>query len=366
MNCPDIKEKLSAYLDGMTDPAEKAAIEKHLSSCRQCSTDLAELGKTVGRLRALEGVEPPPWLSRKIMARIREEKQKKGFIQRLFYPLHVKVPIQALATVLIAVITVYIFKTLQPDVLQQPVSSVEQKTAAAPERARQAEPPAAGVPAPAREKDHIDIPEEALRKEAAPLADYDPGTRPAPEEMIVPQQERMLREQAEKRASGGMEKTGDVSGVVRLPLDATEAGKSQLRASAPAAPAPPAASKKPAVLYSKRDVAPDDIAKVLEVAVASEVRDRVVLEVEYYVSERVEGRVSMSIFPDIPEWTASGIAVAQGRRVVRVPLEFSSSEGALALESSSLTIEMSATGKNEPRATLLRMVIPYRKTWSRP
>lgn len=359
MNCPDIKEKLSAYLDGMTDPAEKAAIEQHLSSCRQCSAYRAELEKTVGRLRNLEGIEPPPWLSQKVMARIREEKQKKGFIQKLFYPLHVKVPIHALATVLIAVITVYIFKAIQPEVLQQPVAPAEQMSKAMPESGRRAEIPATQAPAPARKQDRMAIPEEARRKEAAPLADYAPVTRPAPEEMIVPQQ-------AEKRALGEMEKTGDVSGASRLPLDATEAGKSQLRASAPAAPAPLAVSKKPAVLFSRRDVVPDDIAKVLEVAVATEARNRVVLEVEYYVSKRVEGRVSMSIFPNIPEWTASEIAIAQGRRVVRVPLEFSSSEGALVRESSNLTIEMSAAGKNEPRATLLRMVIPYRKIWSRP
>ena len=64
-------------------------------------------------------VEPPPFLEQRIMSRIREEAgQKKGLLRRLFYPLHIKVPIQALASILIAVIGFYVYQTGEPEMKQ--------------------------------------------------------------------------------------------------------------------------------------------------------------------------------------------------------------------------------------------------------
>jgi hypothetical protein len=60
------------------------------------------------------------------MARIRSEvKPKKGLVQKLFYPLYIKLPIQAVAAVLIAVTTLYIFKTIQPEMKFVKVPSEE-------------------------------------------------------------------------------------------------------------------------------------------------------------------------------------------------------------------------------------------------
>ncbi len=64
----------------------------------------------------LKDVEPPAWLTQKVMAKIKAEVQpKKRIIQKLFYPLHIKLPLEAVVTALIAVITIYIFKTMQPE-----------------------------------------------------------------------------------------------------------------------------------------------------------------------------------------------------------------------------------------------------------
>jgi hypothetical protein len=78
-------------------------------------------------LKNLKEVEPPPWMTQKIMARVREEAEsKRGFIQKLFYPLHIKVPLEAFATVLIAVVAVYVFKAAEPEMKSlQPPSSKE-------------------------------------------------------------------------------------------------------------------------------------------------------------------------------------------------------------------------------------------------
>ena len=126
MECSDIRERLSAFLEGIASPEEKRLIEQHLPSCQPCSTVLEDLRKTVGLVKELEEVEPPPWLKEKVMSRVRaEEKAKRGIFQRLFYPLHIKVPIEALAAVLIAVMGVYIFQAVKPEIkdLQVPLET---------------------------------------------------------------------------------------------------------------------------------------------------------------------------------------------------------------------------------------------------
>jgi hypothetical protein len=46
------------------------------------------------------------------MARVREEAEsRKGILERLFYPFHIKIPIEALATCLVVVLAVYMYKT---------------------------------------------------------------------------------------------------------------------------------------------------------------------------------------------------------------------------------------------------------------
>jgi len=117
MECSKTQEKLSAYIDGILAPDEKALVEEHLKSCQKCSAAFANIKKIIEHVKSLEEVEPPFWLTHKIMARVRSEaEQKKGIMQKLFHPLYIKVPIGAVATIAIAVTTFYIFKTIEHEV----------------------------------------------------------------------------------------------------------------------------------------------------------------------------------------------------------------------------------------------------------
>jgi hypothetical protein len=119
MECNDIKEKLSAHIDNQLSVEEHALIDKHLKNCSHCSLVYEEFKQTVARMKGLEEVEPPSWLEQKIMAKVREEaEQKKGFLQKLLYPLHVKIPLQAAATVAICVVAFFVFKTIEPEIKQ--------------------------------------------------------------------------------------------------------------------------------------------------------------------------------------------------------------------------------------------------------
>jgi hypothetical protein len=122
----------------------------------------------VGLVRELEEVEPPPWLRRKIMTRVREEAapKKKGILRTLFFPLHIKVPVQAFAMVLIAVLAFQVYRTSEPERqaldLPLPPARVEQK-AAAPGAA-----PGIPEPAPAPESGKEEAKAERAMRGAAP------------------------------------------------------------------------------------------------------------------------------------------------------------------------------------------------------
>lgn len=109
--CEDIKNNLPLYLDDSLSGTDKKAVEEHLKVCPQCTGTLSQLSKTETLINSLNTVEPPPWFKQKIMARVREEAEKKSFVQKLFYPLRIKIPVQIFASICIAVLAVYIYKS---------------------------------------------------------------------------------------------------------------------------------------------------------------------------------------------------------------------------------------------------------------
>jgi len=116
MDCQEIQKNLSSYLEGLLSSEEKKLVEGHLPSCAQCTASLAELKKTKDLLRNLDDVEPPPWLTAKIMARVREEKeQRASFLKKLFFPFHIKVPLQALSVILVGVIVFQVYRLVEPE-----------------------------------------------------------------------------------------------------------------------------------------------------------------------------------------------------------------------------------------------------------
>lgn len=132
MGCAEVREKLNDYIEGIVVGEEKTHFDEHFKSCEECRKALASLEKTVGLLRNLDEKEPPPWMTQKVMSRVRSEtKPGEGLLRKLFYPLYVKLPIEAFGIILIAVSAFYIFKTMQPEIklAQAPLeNSMKQQT----------------------------------------------------------------------------------------------------------------------------------------------------------------------------------------------------------------------------------------------
>lgn len=109
--CKDIEDSLPLYSEGLLDSDEKRAVEAHLKSCPACANVFAQLQRSGMMVQDLKDVEPPPWFKQKIMARVRKESEKKNFVQKWFYSLRMKIPVQIMATIVIAVLAVYIYRS---------------------------------------------------------------------------------------------------------------------------------------------------------------------------------------------------------------------------------------------------------------
>jgi hypothetical protein len=120
MTCHEINNLLPAFLEDLLPPEEKKSIKSHLASCIICYRSLEDLKRAEDLVKGLEEVEPPPFFEQRIMARVREEAgQKKGFLRKFFYPLYIKIPIQAMTMLLVAVLAFYVYQKNEPDMKQQ-------------------------------------------------------------------------------------------------------------------------------------------------------------------------------------------------------------------------------------------------------
>lgn len=115
MKHEEIRHTLSEFIDGAITPGEKAIIEQHLMTCTECANALRELRKTIEHIHAVEAIESPAWMTKKIMAKVREEQEaEKGLWQRVFAPFFMKFPVQAVAVLFLSVTAFYIFTTMHP------------------------------------------------------------------------------------------------------------------------------------------------------------------------------------------------------------------------------------------------------------
>ncbi|MBI5075351.1 MAG: hypothetical protein HZB62_09360 [Nitrospirae bacterium] len=138
MDCRDIRKKLSDSSGGPVPPDDRVLIDEHIRNCGECAEYAAEMKRTIRRLRTLEEVEPPAGLTVKVMNKIRSEARPiRGWKEWLFYPLHIKLPLEAFAAILITVAAVFIYKNMGPELQKmevQPQAPAIRSMPAAPEK----------------------------------------------------------------------------------------------------------------------------------------------------------------------------------------------------------------------------------------
>ncbi len=125
--CQEFEKRLPAYQEGLISGQDQKDLENHLHSCEPCRRALQDLNRTKDLLSRLPEVAPPPWFTQKVMVRVREEAAgERGLLRKLFYPLHIKIPLEAMASVLVVILAVYVFQVNEPEtpLLRAPSESV--------------------------------------------------------------------------------------------------------------------------------------------------------------------------------------------------------------------------------------------------
>jgi len=114
VNCQEIRDLLSRYLEDDLDPDVKNLVEQHLGSCRGCARELDVLRKMVSSLGKLEKVEPPFDFLESIHERLERPSKARLILRRMFYPPHIKLPIEAVVVAATILLVVRIVSFISP------------------------------------------------------------------------------------------------------------------------------------------------------------------------------------------------------------------------------------------------------------
>lgn len=184
MECSQVLSLLSRYLDGDLAPDVRRMVEDHLSSCTGCSLRVEELVESVRAVRSLERIAAPQDFLSKVRRRIEEPSPSRGFFRKLFSPLYVKLPLEAVGLGIAVLLFIIVHRNIAPMKEEAPVPRMTETTASAPTPA-----PSENTAAALQEKDYrtLSTPgpaEETVRNESSPsaqptqLAGRAPGVRP--------------------------------------------------------------------------------------------------------------------------------------------------------------------------------------------
>lgn len=262
MNCHDVRELLSALLDDALDPRERAQVQAHLEGCADCRRELDGLRSTVSLLSRVERPRAPVGFVDKVMAGVHPVPWYRRLGRLVFLPLSVKLPIEAGAMLLVALLGVYLLQSTpelkdaaRPD-LPATASRQEAPTtvpapappvpAPAPFPARDAKLKREAPPASGADREHANVARPPQEAQAPPEAGLE--TKEAPRRLAPPASEPAKPEAPSPRSS------------VAKTLDSREGSADRADASGKSATAaaPPVAS-------ARQQLAPPVVSGVLTV-----------------------------------------------------------------------------------------------------
>jgi hypothetical protein len=185
MNCEEVQKCLCDLLDESLDGERSQKVSDHLAACPLCSEEMASLAECRRLVSGLPPVEPPLGFSSRVMAHVRNAARKQSLWERLFSPLGTKIPLQATAVILIAVLAAYIYQnellqresgiTVQPEKFPGRADETDKLAPTAPARESKA----------ARVPDVANLPVEGF-KDSARLREPQPLAKPGEQNKGIP------------------------------------------------------------------------------------------------------------------------------------------------------------------------------------
>ncbi|MEW5909635.1 MAG: zf-HC2 domain-containing protein [Thermodesulfobacteriota bacterium] len=120
--CNDIREDLSAYLDGVLDSEKIGFIESHLHLCRDCRKEFESLKEVRKMVRSLPLVEPPADFLNQINTRIRSRPLISRIAEVFSIPVRINT-LSRIAAASVAGILILLLVTIQKDERPKRVSA---------------------------------------------------------------------------------------------------------------------------------------------------------------------------------------------------------------------------------------------------
>ncbi|MGH7767541.1 MAG: anti-sigma factor family protein, partial [Candidatus Binatia bacterium] len=111
MNCPEVQELFSDYLDDRLAPSKASLLKEHLGSCAACRQELADLRQTIELIGSVEEIKTAPDFLAQVNRKIDSGSGMNRFWRLIFTPAKIKIPIEAGALAVVAVLAVYLYRS---------------------------------------------------------------------------------------------------------------------------------------------------------------------------------------------------------------------------------------------------------------
>lgn len=132
MNCHEARDLFSVKADDLLTTEQRAALDGHLQGCADCSREWERFRQTVSLLHSVQEARAPAGFASRVIEAARREPWHRRLLRGIFLPLHVKLPLEAAALVLVSTLVIFLYRQT-------------------PEFQRAVEAPQSGVVAPASE-----------------------------------------------------------------------------------------------------------------------------------------------------------------------------------------------------------------------
>lgn len=114
MNCEEVANHFSDYLDKTLDTATMTRVATHIIVCPLCRTESNDLADCIEQVAGLPALDAPLGFAQRVMAHVRDIEEKPSIWQWLFQSWSKKIPLQATAVVMVAVLAVFLYQKEEP------------------------------------------------------------------------------------------------------------------------------------------------------------------------------------------------------------------------------------------------------------
>ena len=180
MTCEGARDLFSALVDEALSPGERQDLEAHLAGCADCRRELDAFQRTIALVRTVPPVRAPAGFVDRVLTAASPVPWYVRLARRLFVPVRLKVPIEAAAVLVIAVVAVQIYR--ETPELQYAERRKAPLSPASETPARQAAPTAMAPQMPASGPAPTPRAEPMAEQKSAPTpsASRTPAQEPAP------------------------------------------------------------------------------------------------------------------------------------------------------------------------------------------